>query len=277
MGSHDGRTPRQVFGGMVRFYREKAGLSRTELATRICKSVALVQAIELGDRTATEEVTGDLETALGTNGALMRLREQMGDGLSYQAVYPAWFQEWTWREREATRLRMSEPVVVPGLLQTEAYARAIFSTRFGITEEEVAEQVAARMKRQEILAGEDPVALWAILDVWALRRPIGGPDVMLDQVNRLIEAANKPNMLIQVIPADTGAHEGVRGGFIIADFAAAPSAGYQEGAMWGQPVEEPKDVTALSLIWDTVRGDALSRAASQGLLEEAAKSWTQAL
>lgn len=277
MGSRDGRTPRQVFGGMVRFYREKAGLSRGELAGRICKSVALVQAIELGDRTATEQVTGDLEAALGTSGALLQLREQIGDGLSHQAVYPAWFQEWTWKEREATRLRMFEPVVVPGLLQTEAYARAIFRTRFGIAEEEIAEQVAARMKRQEILTGPNPVALWAILDEWGLRRPVGGPAVMLDQINRLIEAANQPNMLIQVIPAETGAHEGVRGGFIIADFENAPSIGYQEGAMWGQPVEEKKDVTALTLIWDTVRGDALSRAASLALLEEAAKSWTRAM
>ena len=109
-----------------------------------------------------------------------------------------------------------------------------------------------------------------------LQRRVGGSHVMLEQVNRLIEAARQPSVLLQIIPFDAGAHDGLRGAFIIADFENAPSAGYQEGAMWGQPVEEHKDVTALSLIWDTVRGDALSRAASLVLLEEAAKSWTRA-
>jgi hypothetical protein len=121
------------------------------------------------------------------------------------------------------------------------------------------------------------VALWVILDEWVLRRPVGGPHVMLEQVNRLIEATKQPHIAIEVIPASTGAHEGMSGAFVIADFEGTPSVGYQEGAVRGQPVEEQKDVALLELTWDTLRGDALPRKASVAVLEEAAKSWTSAI
>jgi transcriptional regulator with XRE-family HTH domain len=270
-----GRTPRQVFGGMVRYYRERAGLGRGELARQISKSESLLQAIELGQRAATAQVTDDLEAVLHAEGALARLRDEIGDGLGYQ-VYPSWFQEWALLEREAKRLRWFEPLVVPGLLQTEDYARAIFRTRFGITGEEIDEAVGARLKRQEILTRDQPTALWIVLDEWVLRRPVGGRHVMLEQVRRLAETARQPHIVIEVIPAATGAHEGVAGAFALADFEDAPSVGYQEGAVRGQPVEQQKDVASLDLTWDTLRGDALPRAASLALLEEVAKSWTSA-
>lgn len=268
-----GRTPRQVFGAMVRYYRERGGLSRSELARQVSKSVSLIQAIELGQRAATPEVTEDLERVLPADGALTRLRDEMGNGLSYQA-FPAWFQDWALKEAEAATLRWFEPLVVPGLLQTEDYARAIFATRFRTTSDEIDEQVAARLKRQEILARDDPPALRIILDEWVLRRPVGGRHVMLEQVNRLIEAAKQPHVVIEIIPASAGAHEGVTGAFAIAEFQDAPSVGYQEGAVRGQPVEEHEDVASLDLTWDTLRGETLPRAASLALLEEAAKSWT---
>ena len=94
------RTPRQVFGAMLRYYRERAGLSRSELARQISKSVSLIQAIELGQRAATADVTEDLERVLPTDGALTRLRDEIGDGLGYHA-YPSWFQDWLVSEREA--------------------------------------------------------------------------------------------------------------------------------------------------------------------------------
>jgi transcriptional regulator with XRE-family HTH domain len=269
------RNPRQVFGAMVRFYREKAGLSRSELARQVCKSVSLVQAIELGQRAATADVADDLEAALRADGALIQLRDEMGNGLSYQA-FPAWFQDWAMKEAEATTLRFFEPLVVPGLLQTEEYARAIFRTRLKTTEEEIDELVAARLKRQEILTRDDPPMLWIVIDEAVLRRQVGGRHVMCEQVNRLVLAARRPTIVIEVIPASVGAYLGLLGAFAIAEFEDAPSVGYQDGAVCGQPVEEPEDVAALDLIWDTVRGDTLPRAASLALLEEAAKSWTSA-
>jgi uncharacterized protein DUF5753 len=165
--------------------------------------------------------------------------------------------------------------MVPGLLQTGGYARAVFRTRFGITGEEIDARVAARLRRQQILTRDRPPALWVILDEWVLRRPVGGRHVMLEQTERLIEAAQSPSIVIQVIPASTGAHTGLNaGGFALADFEDVPGVGYQEGPVRGQPVREPRDVVSLDLTWDTVVTEALPSAASLALLEEAAKTWT---
>jgi len=276
MSSRDpGRNPRQVFGAMVRFYRERAGVSRSELARQLCKSESLVQAIELGQRAATPQVTDDLEVALSAGGVLAKLRDEMGSGLSYQA-YPSWFQDWANKEAEATTLRWFEPLIVPGLLQTEDYARAIFRTRLKTTEEEIDELVAARLRRQEILTRNDPPMLWVILDEGVMRRPVGGRHVMAEQVHRLIEAAQRPTVRIEIVQAATGAHDGLEGPFIIADLPNAPSAAYREGARRGQVVRDPKQVAELMVCWDTLRSEALSRSDSLALLEEAAKTWTSA-
>lgn len=275
MPSHDPvRTPRQVFGAMVRRYRERAGLSRAEVARQICKSVSLTQAIELGDRAATDTVTEDLERVLSAGGALVLLREEMGDGLGYQA-YPSWFQDWLIKEREARRLRWFEPLLVPGLLQTADYARAVFTTCFGATNDWLDEQVAARLKRQDILERDQPPQLWVIIDEFVLRRTVGGAHVMREQVGHLIEMAQRPQVSIQVISSAVGGHRGLwAGGFAIADFGDTTPVGYQEAAAEGQLVDQVEGVTRLGEGWDTLVREALPWAASQSLLEEAAKSWT---
>jgi transcriptional regulator with XRE-family HTH domain len=269
------RTPRQVFGGMVRYYRERSGLSRPELARLVSKSESLVQAIELGQRAATPQVTGDLETALQVGGALARLREEIGDGLGYQ-VYPSWLQEWALIEREAKRLRGFEPMLVPGLVETADYARAVFGTLSGVTDEEIDGHVAARLKRQEILDRDQPPELWMIIDESVLHRPVGGPYVMREQLRHLLEMARRPRISLQVIPG-TVTHVGLSaGGFAIADCPDAPTVGYQDTASYGQVVDRIEDVGALTDRWDTLVREALPLAASQALVEEAAKSWTSA-
>jgi transcriptional regulator with XRE-family HTH domain len=273
MTRENGRTPRQVFGAMLRYHRERVGLSRADLARQVSKSVSLIQAIELGQRAATAEVTADLEQALSADGALTRLRDEIGDGLGYQP-YPAWFQDWLVSEREADRIRLFGPVLIPGLLQTAAYARAIFATRFGATEEEISEQVDARLKRQVIVTRDEPPALWVILDESALRRPVGGSRAMQEQITHLIDMACHPNVSVQVISAHVGVHLGLcAGGFAIADFDEAPAVGYQETACQGQFIDHRDDVRTLVNCWDTLVREALPWAASQALLEEAAKSW----
>jgi transcriptional regulator with XRE-family HTH domain len=266
-----------VFGTMLRHYRTLAGLTQTELGALVHITGDMISKIEQGDRAATADLTTRLDAAseLDTRGALTPLHEELGDGL-YSAGFPTWYLDFAVRQAEAVNLRLYELHVVPGLLQTEDYARAIFGTRFKVTEAEIDELVAARMMRQEILARERPPGLWVILEESVLRRPVGGRQVMLVQVGRLIEAARRPNIVIQVIPMSVGAHEGLAGSFVIADFDGAPSVGYVETAVHGQPVDSAKDVAALELTWDTLRAEALPRSASLALLEEAAKSWTSA-
>jgi Domain of unknown function (DUF5753) len=162
---------------------------------------------------------------------------------------------------------------VSGLLQTEAYARAILSTRMGATREELDDAVAGRVERQRILEREHPPELWVILDEAVLRRPVGGPDVMRDQLACLVEAGQRPNIAIQVIPFGAGAHGGLRGGaFIVADFDGATTIAYQDAASSGQIIEGAAEVDALALTWDTLRLDALPRTASISLITSVAEA-----
>lgn len=269
-------TPRAVFGAMLRHYRMRAGLTQDQVGARAHVSGKLISAYENGWRVPTRPTTVDIDLVdeLSTQGALTELWDQFEEGMNYQA-YPDWFQEWPDKEATARRLRCFEPNVVPGLLQTEDYARAVFRTEFAITDEVVEARVAARLKRQEILNHDRPPAVWMILDEWVVRRPVGGQAVMLEQVSCLIEAAQRPSVVVQIIPASAGAHTGLNaGGFALADFDDAPTIGHQEGPVRGQPVRDDKDVSALDLIWDTLTGEALPRKASLVQLEEVAKAWT---
>jgi transcriptional regulator with XRE-family HTH domain len=269
-------TPRAVFGAMLRHYRIRAGLTQDQVGALAHVSGKLISAYEKGWRVPTRPTTGDIDAVseLKTRGALTELWDQFEEGMNYQA-YPDWFQDWPDKEAAASTLRWFEPLLVPGLLQTDMYARALFGTSIGITDDEIDELVSARLKRQQVLAGTNPPTLWVMLDEWVLRRPVGNGHVMLEQVNRLIEAAQQPNVVFELIPADAGAHEGLYGGgFAIADFKDAPSVAYQESAVQGQIVQDAEHVATLVAKWTTLGTEALPRKVSITRLEEAAKSWT---
>ena len=190
-------------------------------------------------------------------------------------AYPAWFDRWPDFEAMATIFRWYEPLVLPGLLQTDPYARAVLRTRIGDTDDEIDAMVEARMARQAILGKDKPPTFWAVLDEGVLRRPVGGPHVMREQLNRLADAARRPSVVIQVVPLSVGAHEGLRGaGFSIADFADHAPVAYQDTAVQGMIIDNADDVAALAFAWDTIKSVALPVAASLELIEEAAKSWT---
>jgi transcriptional regulator with XRE-family HTH domain len=268
-------SPLRVFGAMLRHYRVAAGLTPEELGARIYLSASQIRKVEEGTRTPTEALTQACEALpeLNSNGALTTLREILKDHLRHRA-YPGWFQAWPDHESHARRLRNFELVVVPGLLQTEAYARAVLRTRVGATEEELDEAVAARLERQQILGHEHPPQLWVLIDEAVIRRPVGGAEVMAEQLEFLASTARRPHIVLQVIPLAAGAHEGMRGGaFVLADFEDDPSLGYQDTAVSGQIVEDANQVEALAVTWDTLRLEALPRSASLDLVEEVAQGW----
>ncbi len=153
-------TPRAVFGTMLRWYRQQAGLSQDVLGVKAHMSGKTISAYENGWRVPTRPATSDIDAVpeLQTHGALTQLWDSLKDGMNYQA-FPSWFQGWPGREAQATTIRWFEALIVPGLLQTEDYARAIFQTRFGLSNEEIETRIAARLKRQEILTRIQPPAL----------------------------------------------------------------------------------------------------------------------
>jgi transcriptional regulator with XRE-family HTH domain len=269
-------SPLRVFGAMLAYYRTRAGMTPEQLGARVFVSGSQIRKVEAGTRTPTEDLAKACEGVgeLGCNGALTELYEILGEKLKRRA-YPGWFAAWPDKEAQARRLRSFELVVVPGLLQTEDYARAVLSTRVGATEDEIDETVAARLARQKILGREHPPELWVILDEGVLRRPVGGPEVMQGQLAHLASMAHRPHIVVQVVPLAAGAHQGLDGGaFVIADFDDAATIAYQDTAVSGQIIEDASEADALAHTWDTLRLEALPRAASLSLIEETARQWT---
>jgi transcriptional regulator with XRE-family HTH domain len=225
-------TPQGVFGAELRYYRERAGLSQTDLAALVNISHDVISKIETGDRPPAKEFPERLDAVpqLDTRGGLTRIWGNLRKGLRHRAV-PGWFQPWTHFEAQAATLRWYEPLLVPGLFQTEDYARAILAAEPGAEADKLDDQVGARMARQAAaLAGAGAPQLWSVVDEGVLHRPIGGAKVMHDQLEHLADIAENPQTTIQVIPASAGAHAGLLGGFIIADLDGAASMVYLETA-----------------------------------------------
>lgn len=273
MNEMTAESPIKVFGAMLAHYRAKAGVTPEVLASRVYLSASLIRKVEAGSRTPTEELAKACDDALSCDGALMALFERLSPAFRERS-YPVWFGRWPDIEATARTLRSFEPLVIPGLLQTEAYARAILSTRVGDTEDEVEELISGRMTRQAILHRDKPPTLWAIIDEGALRRCVGGHEVMREQIAHLQEMARRPSIVIQVIPLSTGAHQGLNGGaFVIADLPGKPLIAYQDTASSGQIIEDADDIEALSLLWDSLNSEALPRTASLALMREVESTW----
>src|SRR2546429_6105457 len=203
-----------LFAAELQAARARAGMSRDELAARINYSPSLVGMVESMRRVPRLDFAQRCDEALATTGTFARLHEHLRT-----APFPSWFRPFAQHEAEATALRTFELVLVPGLLQTPEYARAVLRTRVGATEDEIDQLVAARMERQAILDRDDPPLLWVMIDEGVVRRPVGSSGGMGNQAKPLAEMAERPNAGIQVIPAAVGAHKGLPGALLIADFA----------------------------------------------------------
>ena len=267
-------TPAGVFGAELRYYRTRAGLSQKDLASRANVSHDVISKIETGDRPPAEDFPPRLDAVpeLDTRAALSRLWDHLKKGQK-QSLH-GWFQEWADIEAQAAVLRWYEPLVVPGLLQTEEYARAILSARPDGNLDDLDEQVAARLARQAVLDRPDAPQLWCVLDEGVLHRAIGGSKVTRSQLYRLAEVAEHPKTTIQVIRA-VGAHAGLLGGFIIADLDARPPVAYLETAAEGHVTDSPSVAAHVALSFDRLRAEAESWASSRDLIRKVAEEqWT---
>ena len=174
-------------------------------------------------------------------------------------------------------LRWWEPLVVPGLLQTEAYAREIIrAARPGDSDAEIERLAAARMTRQAILdRGEPPPPMLSVIIAEAaLRQRVGDAATMRQQLGHLVEAAASPRISVQVMPSSADAHPGMLGPFVVASFDDGPDAAYLDNALTGQVTERRKDVARVALLYDTLRSEALAPGASRELIAKVKQEWT---
>jgi transcriptional regulator with XRE-family HTH domain len=259
-----------MFSEELRRARARVGLTQDQLAEKIAYSSSLVAHVETGTRAPSLDFASRADEALGTDGLLTRLQP-----LVRSEAYPAWFRDWVEIEREATSLRWFEPQIVPGLLQTEEYARAVLQAANPASSEgDVDRLVSARMDRQSVLAREEPPLLWAIIEEAMLTRPVGGSKVMREQIDHLIAAARQPKIMLQVLPSNAGAHPGLDGRFAIASFAGSPDVVYLDNALMGQVVERAEDVSRVVLLYDILKAEALAPRASIDLVRKAVDTWT---
>ncbi|MFC7550618.1 Scr1 family TA system antitoxin-like transcriptional regulator [Plantactinospora sp. GCM10030261] len=187
---------------------------------------------------------------------------------------PVWFREWVEWEREAVALRWYELAWIPGLLQTEAYARATLANE-SLGEVEIDQLVESRLSRQVILRRDRPPLFVAVIDELALRRPLANNRaVMAEQFAYLAECAELPTVQIQVVPADVGMYPGLGGPFIVAELPDNRRVAHVDGQTRAQTLDQPKEIATLDRQWERIRGDALSRQHSLTLIKEAASSWT---
>jgi transcriptional regulator with XRE-family HTH domain len=248
----------------------RAGLTQDQLAEKIVYSPSLVAHVETGTRAPGLDFAGRADEALRTAGYASRLQPFVR-----REAYPAWFRDWVEIEREATSLRWFEPLLIPGLLQTADYARAVLAAAYPASADgEIDRLVTALLDRQAILAHADPPLLWVILDEGVLHRPVGGPKVMAGQIDRLIAAARQPRIVLQVVPLDAGAPAGLDGQFVIAGFDGRPDVAYLDNALAGQVVERAADVARIALLYDILKAEALSPRASADLARKAIERWT---
>ena len=243
-----------LFGARVRRLRTAAGLTQAELgALTHVVSTRITQIERASGAKPTLELARALDAALGADDLLVELWPYV-----YREAFPDWSRKFMEYSERAVAVRQYAAHVVPGLLQTEDYARAVLKVgRTLSSEAQLEERVALRMGRQERLGAPDRPELWVVLDEAVLRRPVGGLPVMRDQLTRLLASATEPHITVQVLPFDQGEHEVMGGSLTVLTMPDGREVAYTEGAHYGQLVEEPDEVASLALTYDRLRAAAL--------------------
>ncbi len=250
------------YGAEQRRIRTEAKMSQARLAKLVFCTPPLLCKIEAAQRVPSEELAVATDAALNTGGHFARLWP-----LVIKYAYPAWFRPFVELEEQATAIRSFETRLIPGLLQTEEYARAVLA---GARPDKIEELVAARLNRQRILTRDDPPRLWVIIDENALRRNLGGPTVMRGQLARLLEATEVPRIVVQVVPADVRAHP-AHHPFWTLSFDEGPDVLYVDGFQHGELRGEPGALTEAHGTYDLLRAIALPPDASIDLIARVMK------
>jgi transcriptional regulator with XRE-family HTH domain len=243
-------SPLDYYGSELRRLREAARLSQKQLGEILSYTGSLIGQIETARKCPTPEFTERADAALGAGGSLIRLLD-----LVLKSALPPWFQAYADAESNATHIYTYQAQLVHGLLQTEAYARAVLGV---LRQESLDDRVTARLARQKILRRENPPLMWAVLDEAVLYRPMGGPEVMRHQLAHLLASRDQEWVNLQILPFAAGAHAGLPGSFNVLRLPNEPDIAYTEDYETSHATVNPPDVKARSLRYDHLQAAALS-------------------
>lgn len=272
---------RMVLGKRLRQLREQAGVSFEDAARAIEVTALTVRRMEKAEVGLRIPYVRELLHTYGVPAAeiddflsMAREANKPGWWYKYRDVLPEWFKAYVSLESEASVIRLYEPHYVPGLLQTHDYAVALMRVGFpNASQEDLVRRVALRLKRQDLLAKPDAPVVWAILDETVLRRPVGAPEVMRAQLDRLVEVLDMPKVRIQVMRFSVGAHPGAYGPFhhFRFGFSELPDIVYTENLAGSVYYDRPEDVVAYLEVLDRMSVQAEPIARTRDILGELRK------
>ncbi|MER5514539.1 helix-turn-helix transcriptional regulator [Streptomyces sp. NPDC002763] len=255
----------RTFGAVVQALREHAGLSRSEFGELVRFSKHTVESVELGRRMPDESFVERAEEATGNTGALRRAAKFLTRG---EAGLAAWFRRWARLERVAVSLCTYECRLVPGLLQSEGYARAVFDNGIPpLSDEQLEDQVAARLERQKLLRERPNVSFSFIVEEHIFRRRLGGTEVTRGLLDHMLELTAPRNVTLQIMPLDAEFHACLDGPVQLLETPERRRLAYSEGQQNGRLISDVKEVSLLYRCYDTLRSQALNPKDSRGLLE----------
>ncbi|MBP2582076.1 transcriptional regulator with XRE-family HTH domain [Streptomyces sp. PvR006] len=258
------------FGEVLKERREAAGLTQEELGGRVFVSGAYIGLFEQGIRKPQLDVAQRIDVVLQTGGIFERTVRK----LINKSPYASYFHAVADLEAVATKICEFAPTVVPGLMQTGAYARAVtVATHPFATEEFIEEKVAARIGRAAVLRGPTRPEYWAVLHENALLTPVGGPSVMAATLDHLAALARERRALVTVLPRSVGAHAYMTGSLKLMEFEDQPPTAYAETGFSGTLLDDPAVVKQAQRAYDLLRVATLSPEASLALIESAAEDF----
>ncbi|MGA5305212.1 helix-turn-helix domain-containing protein [Nucisporomicrobium flavum] len=264
---------RRRLGAELRRHRDGAGVTIEVVADRLGCSPSKVSRIETGHTSATPRDVQDMLDIYGVHGTEAEELVQ----IAKEARQKGWWHPFSTvltgayvgLEAAAKSIRAYEQQVVPGLLQTDRYAIAMIrAARPGDTDQEIEQRVRVRMARQALLIQDDPIDLWVVLDEAVVSRPVGGDEVMRDQLVHLARMSELPNVTLQILPFAVGAHAGMDGTFAILDFPDVedPDVVFAENATGGLFLEKTDELRKYNSIFETIRATALSPEESRNMI-----------
>ncbi|MEV0322607.1 Scr1 family TA system antitoxin-like transcriptional regulator [Streptomyces sp. NPDC050658] len=254
----------KTFGAVLKSFRKRAGYTQESLAPEIGYSTHFLASIEQGRRFPPTRFIDQCEAALDAFGTLRLAVNQ----ISRQRGLASWFRRWAALEQEAITLSTYECRLIPGLLQTKAYARTLFVNQLPpLGDEQIEAQLAARVQRQLLLTERPNTAYSFILEEHLFLRGMGGHDVTMELIDHVLGLAERRNIEVQVMPVVRASHAGLDGPVQLLETSENQWFGYSEGQRSGQLISAPKEISVLQMRYARMRAQALSFENSVSLLE----------
>jgi transcriptional regulator with XRE-family HTH domain len=260
----------RAIGKQIKVLREGAGLTQRELGERLAYGEDLISSLERGRRIPQPDFLRAADELLSAGGVLKAAIEDVEKAKAKARVrHPAWFRDYARLEAEAVEVNDYSSHDIPGLLQTERRARALYAMRRPLLDEETIEQrVAARLARQEILTRWPAPLVTSVIEEAVLRRPIGGWEVHQEQLEQLFRLGQLRSLELQVMPLERTEHAGMGGPFILLTPKGKPQVGYIEAQNVTRLVTDPEEVRVLAAQYGSIRAQALTPRESLVLIEK---------